>query len=208
MRHKGVCQTRNNMLPHIHMDLRNLAAMINFTHNPRTADGENARKVAKRMRKKALNSLIRGPNPLEPFLKVQLRRKKTPGYPFTEINDFPKLTENQILLKIMFSTYQYERIKSYLADFQDLKKSVYYVDADNLKNSVDFTELGNEILENKPKIIVVEVMSRYRGAQKDSLDTKTKQIIRIPRVLNKSIIRYIPNIDGPDSIIGKLLTYN
>ena len=104
---------RNSEVTHLQFDYRNACAMLNFVHKPCCADGDLAQEIGERLKQKCSETKI---NILENLLKLRIGTKKTPLKNFTELVDFPKLTEYEMETKLFFGSYYIKQSKSYLGD--------------------------------------------------------------------------------------------
>ena len=83
---------RNTEIPRIQVDYRIACAMLNFTHRPTITDRNCTEEVARNLKHKS----IIDENPLEILINKQFETRDVLSILLTEINDFPRLTPEQI----------------------------------------------------------------------------------------------------------------
>lgn len=208
---KSLDNIRNTQAGHIQTDYRIACAMLNFTHKPSCPDGENAAKIAKRMRKKFEEEQEN--NQLESFLSKHLGTKEIIEFNIGEINDFPKFTPLQIQEKITFGSFHLRQSVSYLKELLEYKR-VYKLcpklaSSENcLQKLISDSNLRQQIINSKAKLIAVEIAPRHKRGQtkKDdsieisSLDTNNFVLTY------KIFLVYAPNIQSTKSILGEFST--
>jgi hypothetical protein len=169
--------------------------MINFTHQACCADGENADKVARRLKKKIDNPIS---NYLEPFLSIRFAVSTIPTVKLTNLSDFPKMSKAKLTRKIFFGSYYMKQSRSYLADL--MKNGNLYVINDELIEQLKITKYIKDLLRQSlktSKIIGVEMASRHKRTSKISDNASfTKKF----KTTYKIFIHYVPNIESSRAI--------
>ena len=110
---KALEKTRNTMINHIMDDFRIAASLINCFHSRFFSDVEHSSEIVKIMK-----TNLTKPNHLEKFVlnrKAKDMKKYDPIEAF-ELEDFPKLTQKQLIVDIAHGTYQLAQSFSYLAE--------------------------------------------------------------------------------------------
>ena len=159
----------NNEVNHLQFDYRNACAIINFTHKPCCADEEKVQIISENIKRKITNTHV---NYLENLKNIQFGTIENPYLKFSELKDFPKLSEEEMKDEIFFGSFYMKRSRSY---FTDILKNDAYCEITtaylNTQASLDETSLINlsERL-NKYKIIAMNITA----SQKKSLKRKLK----------------------------------
>ena len=184
---KALDYIQNRHSPHLNIDTRIAAAMLNFTHKPFVQDKPKTKTVAQRLLKKMNKYQI---NKLS-FLFNQrfpksLKRKNKSTYILKPVSidglsDFPILTKNQIDKKLNMGTYKTKISPGYIHDICLLNKA-YFLDPVELVKKIPEGELYDKLRNDfkdpsQPlsKILAVEVPSRMtRGTRIDWTDTETE----------------------------------
>ncbi len=202
MANKALNNIRNTVAQHILIDYRIAAAMINFTHKPITADGNESALVAKRIRKKA--NQIYQENDLSFLLNKQLDTSLMAPIKLSSLNDFPRLKLNEITQKILFGTYQMKLAKSYIDELIKNEKNAFIL-ADRIINQIENFELKSELQRNETKIIGIEIISRHRRG----IDKKKSKLESLKFRNNyKLFIQYVPGMNGHKNIKSKVNEIN
>ena len=102
--------------------------MSNFLHKPCCPDGQNSKKIAKRIRKKATEKIQN--NDLSFLLNRHLDSKLIPQVKLSQINDFAILKRKQIIRRILFGTFQMKQCKSYVQEM--VENGVAYILSEKL----------------------------------------------------------------------------
>ncbi len=152
--------------------------MANFLHKPINADGQNAVKIARRIRKKTEIKK----NKLELLLGKQLNGTTDfPRIDLQSINDFPILRKKKIIRKIFFGTYQFKQSKSYACEVY--KNSVAFIlDSRSIKKNFENTSNGS-------KVIAFLIKSRHSRSEGNPKNYKV-------------FIQYIPFLNKTKAIEG------
>ena len=140
--------------------------MINFLHKPCNADGNKATEIGLRLKTK-INNVKK--NLLEHFLSLRLGTKKLPFLKLSDITDFPKFTEAEMIENIFYGSYYIQRAKSYLSDI--IKNNDFVIIDEeciktikNTNNKKELQELAEKIKFSK--IIGMEILSRHQRSLK------------------------------------------
>ena len=165
--------------------------MYNFNHVPCSPDGIDTKKVAKRIKNKfkRLNK-----NPLIFLLNKQLNTSSLTVIKLTEINDFVKLTEEDLKKKVFLGSYQLKLSKSYLGEL--LKNGFAYSPSSKYIKSLEESEFKSKLVRKELQLIAVEINSRHKRSKikpKMSNTSKFKNMYKI-------FILYIPFMNNYKSI--------
>jgi hypothetical protein len=189
---------RNTTANHILIDYRIACAMINFDFKPCCPDGKNGAKIAKKIKHKAAISS----NSLQFLLNKQLGTNDIPKILISEINDFPRLKESELVEEIFLGTFLNKVCKSYVEDI--LNNKIAFV----VKKNILEKNEKNKNSQTKAKIIAMQVSSRHKRSKikhEKHVKKKEKTLISEFRTYYKVFIQYVPNIDSYKSIQGKNL---
>ena len=104
---------QNSMLLHIMDDLKIACALINFFFVKKQSDVEDGIEIAQEMKKYLLKK-----NDLEKYLR-RSAKSLFEKIDMSEVEDFPKMTADDIKKKITFGWYQINQALSYLAEHFD-----------------------------------------------------------------------------------------
>ena len=170
--------------------------MINFCHKPCCPDGENSIEIARKIKIKTQIDI----NPLEFFLGKHLDSKQIPAIDLDDINDFPRLTTNQMVEDIFYGSYQLKQCKSYLSDF--LSHHEAYIVSRQLKNKIPDVKVREDMMNSK--VIACEITSRHKRSEKSQTQETTNKKNNKFKNNYKVFIQYLPNINSHNSIKGKL----
>lgn len=129
--------------------------MLNFTHIPCITDGQNAVKIAKKMKEM---SKIKE-NKLENLLTRRFNTKKSVGTELSSIEDFPKLKKEEIQNEILFGSFQLRQSQSYLSDLIENGKA-YIIEEPSLTSRKQKKDVVS-----KCKTIGFEITSRHKRSE-------------------------------------------
>lgn len=194
---KALDNIRNSRAGHILIDYRIACAILNFLHKPCCPDGEQASIIANKMKKKADSKIIK--NYLDSLLKIRFNTKMVPPQSLSIINDFPKLKKKQLVMGLLWGTFQLRLCKSYLSDL--LKSHVVFeIPKKNIEH-----QKSAKLRDLKTKIIGVEISSRH----KRGLTTQNVSKDKSPtfRTKYRVLIHYCPNLNNIQSIKSKLFLF-
>jgi len=166
---------------------------MNFIHKPSCPDGENAFKIARRMKKRA-DCKVRK-NQLNSLLCIRFNTKKKPSTDLSDINDFPKLKLRQLVTGIFWGTFQVRMCKSYIEDLLKNHECFFLDDIDLKHTEKD----KNSTKSDKAKIFGIEIYSRHKRGEIKIINTDEKKL----RVKYKVIIQYEPHLNSVKSIKSK-----
>jgi hypothetical protein len=190
---KALDNIRNTQVGHIQIDYRIACAMINFTHKPCCPDGNNAQEQAKKIKRKS--RLIE--NNMEHFLSRRFNTKKSIETHLCSIEDFPKLSIEEIQNEIIFGSFQLRQSKSYIDDMVANGKA-FIMEDNHVK-----TRMNKSNFVSKCRVLGFEITSRHKRSEKK--DNKIKDSKKF-RTTYKVFIRYLPNTNNSKAIKGKMLS--
>lgn len=185
---------RNTQVGHIQIDYRIACAMVNFSHKPCCPDGDDSIEIAKKIKDKSTINK----NHLEFFLGKHLDSKQIPAVSLSEIDDFPEITEKQMIKSIFYGSYQLKQCKSYLSDLSTNEEA--FIVSDQLKNKIQDLKIREEMI--KSKVIACEITSRHKRSEKSEKQQGSMNNKNNFKNNYKIFIQYLPNINSPDSIKG------
>lgn len=197
---------RNTEAGHIQIDYRIACAMSNFVHKPICPDGVNAHQIAGKIKEKILIK----DNSLDFLLSKHLDTKMIPEIELSQIEDFPKLTKEQLINNIFYGSFQIKLCVSYIGDL--IKNGKAYVIDEDLKKKIPNFSQAKDF--SKSRIIAVEITSRHKRSKikdcekstnSNNNKTKKRNYIRNFRTIYKVFIHYIPDKNNTESILGKIL---
>jgi hypothetical protein len=167
--------------------------MLNFTHTPTITDGNHTEEVARMLKQK---SLIHE-NPLGFLLNKHLDTRDIQFILLNHINDFPRLSPEQIAQNINFGACSVENAPSYVSNF--INRACFY----NFSN-IFLKKLAKEKNEQfqYTKILACHMYSRYRRGKIKDKDGQEKM-----KMIYRVYVQYMPNIDGPASIKCKQVNF-
>lgn len=172
--------------------------MINFDHKPCCPDGDNALEIAKKLKKRASLKT----NRLQFLLSKQLDTKIIPMIDLVDIDDFPKLNQDKIVLKIFFGSFQLKQCLSYIQDLVEFGKA-FHVTKNAYVNQLESIDSNN--LDSK--IVAFQIASRHKRSliKKDKLPKKTKEknFEKNFRSSYKVFVQYSPGLNRTKAIEGK-----
>ena len=91
------------------IDIRNTAAMLNYTFVPTIADGKNSTEIAKKLFLKT--NRLDQKNPLDFLLSKRMIFEKMKEISFEDLTDFPKLKKKEICVKFFMGHTNLEHQK-------------------------------------------------------------------------------------------------
>ncbi len=177
--------------------------MINFTHKACNADGENAEKVANRIKSNAKKTT---PGPIENLLSIDIYTD-TELIKLTELTDFPKLNKAKLLRKVFFGSHFWKHCRSYLADI--IKNGKLSVVTNDTIRSIKTNQATKKLLYKTieiAKIIGIEIAPRHtrsldKAVGKNIIEDNYMKKFKKPYAV---YIQYIPGRNTTKAIKGLL----
>jgi hypothetical protein len=204
-KNKALDHRQNNEVHHLQTDYRIACSMLNFSHKPCCADESDADDIASTLRNKCL---FQNENPLEILVgkigdqKIRFGTINIPYNNFSELNNFPKLSEEQMKNEIFFGSYYIKQSKSYLADV--LKQQLYVkITHESLVNLNITAAQRNKLLPlcQESEIIGMELPSRHgRSFHSKHRTSITDYQIKDFRNNYTVFIRYQADLNSPAAI--------
>lgn len=180
------------------IDWRICAAMCNFTHRGLVTDGENSRQVAERMLEIERNHMG-NLNPLNFLLTKQLNNTaRLPANELREINDFPRLSIQQLKNEVFCGSYHSRMGHSYLREFQQ-NATIYILNTNTNDANREMQNKIRELRASGDKIIGVKIAPRHSRSRVVPADGYNIDNLR---TVYKIFIQYTPNINNSQAIIG------
>lgn len=167
--------------------------MSNFEHKSCCPDGEKAEEVATAIQSKI--DLNNGDNPLLFLLDKPIKKnsKHLEHIDLKDINDFVRLSAKKLCNEVYFGTFQMKLSLSYIGDL--VNRQISYMLSNDFVNGLEDSELKDDLLSGKSKVILVTIPSRHQRGQKQT-DEKNSEF----RNCYKVFLQYIPGGNCSKSI--------
>jgi hypothetical protein len=160
--------------------------MLNFTHRPTITDRNRTDEVARRIKEKSYIT----ENPLEMLLNKHFDTRDVHSIRLSEINDFPRLTPEQISQEVNFGSCSVDTSNSYISIF--VNRACFYTLSENFMKKLS-SENTQQFQETK--ILACHMYSRYKQGKIKENDGKEKM-----KMIYRVYVQYAPHINGPASI--------
>ncbi len=147
------------------------------------------------MKNKAQSKTVK--NYLDSVLKIRFNTSMVPPKSLSTVIDFPKLKKKQLIMNLLWGTFQIRLSKSYLSDL--LKNHILFEISKRNTEKLNNSRLNDP----KTKIIGVEISSRHKRVLK--AQTVTSDKLPTFRTKYKVLIQYIPNVNQVKSIKSNLI---
>ena len=168
--YKSLDNISNNEIGHIQIDYRIACAMINFTHVAECPDGNQAVEVARRLREITSRPAAKQINRLLPLMRKTLNTTDVPNARLDTIDDFPRLSIEQLTQHIFLGTYQVKQCISYIQEM--VARGFVSRLSQNAIVKLEDLDLRNELEEidgsARTKCIGFEIVSRYHRSKKNA----------------------------------------
>jgi hypothetical protein len=133
--------------------------MLNFCHKPCCPDGNNALKIAQKIRKLTGTT----ENKLNFLLKKRLDTKDLERIEIANINDFPRINKRDIRNSIFFGSFQLNQCRSYVGEL--LNSGIAFNVTTQFVKKITNKDLKLKLTEKMHKIIAVEIASRHKRSE-------------------------------------------
>ena len=150
--------------------------MLNFCHKPCCPDGNNALKIAQKIRKLTGTT----ENKLNFLLKKRLDTKDLERIEIANINDFPRINKRDIRNSIFFGSFQLNQCRSYVGEL--LNSGIAFNVTTQFVKKITNKDLKLKLTEKMHKIIAVEIASRHKRSEVKVKKRKQSRCQTFPKI--------------------------
>jgi hypothetical protein len=133
--------------------------MLNFTHKACCPDGENALKIAQKIKKQTEKNI----NQLDFLISKRLDTKDFERVDIESVYDFPRIKRKKIRNSIFFGSFQLKQSKSYIREL--IMNGIAFKGTMQFFKKLQNNELKKKLMDDKYKMIAVEIASRHKRSE-------------------------------------------